>query len=142
MRTAVVHFGGITYRQVYRHCRKKTCTKCPHGPYWYGYQWRDGKTQSFYCRGGLPFFVASESTVREELRLQGFRLQGSMVVEVTDGSGAVDGNARQESRQSGVKGNRGDIVICPAFGLPKLTKRKPACQKKRKNPGKKADGRS
>jgi len=29
-------------------CGKATCTKCPHGPYWYAYWWEDGKRRSRY----------------------------------------------------------------------------------------------
>lgn len=30
-----------TYRYEYVKCGKKTCRRCPHGPYWYAY-WREG----------------------------------------------------------------------------------------------------
>lgn len=29
-------------------CGKATCTRCPHGPYWYAYWWEDGKRRSKY----------------------------------------------------------------------------------------------
>ena len=29
-------------------CGKPTCTRCPHGPYWYAYWWEDGKRKSQY----------------------------------------------------------------------------------------------
>lgn len=28
---------GVTYQQEMVKCGKKSCTKCPHGPYWYAY---------------------------------------------------------------------------------------------------------
>lgn len=33
--------GRVSYRQQRVRCGKRTCTTCPHGPYWYGY-WREG----------------------------------------------------------------------------------------------------
>jgi hypothetical protein len=29
-------------------CGKPSCSKCPHGPYWYAYWWEDGKRHSRY----------------------------------------------------------------------------------------------
>ena len=29
-------------------CGKPTCTRCPHGPYWYAYWWVGGKRKSQY----------------------------------------------------------------------------------------------
>jgi hypothetical protein len=29
-------------------CGKTSCTRCPHGPYWYAYWWEDGKRRSRY----------------------------------------------------------------------------------------------
>lgn len=29
-------------------CGKETCTRCPHGPYWYAYWWQDGERRSRY----------------------------------------------------------------------------------------------
>jgi hypothetical protein len=43
-------------------CGKDSCTKCPHGPYWYAYWWEDGKRKSRYV-GKLedePFNPARE----------------------------------------------------------------------------------
>ena len=31
----VVVFDGVEYHLVAVSCGKPTCTKCPHGPYWY-----------------------------------------------------------------------------------------------------------
>jgi hypothetical protein len=42
--------GGpsVSYRQQHVRCGKPTCTRCPHGPYWYAY-WREGdKVRSRY----------------------------------------------------------------------------------------------
>ena len=38
----------VTYRQESVRCGKSGCTKCPHGPYWYGYWREDGKLRSRY----------------------------------------------------------------------------------------------
>ncbi len=38
----------VTLRQQWVRCGKATCTRCPHGPYWYAY-WREGgKRRSRY----------------------------------------------------------------------------------------------
>lgn len=29
-------------------CGKASCTRCPHGPYWYAYWWENGKRRSRY----------------------------------------------------------------------------------------------
>ena len=29
-------------------CGKDSCTRCPHGPYWYAYWWEGGKRRSRY----------------------------------------------------------------------------------------------
>ena len=29
-------------------CGKASCTRCPHGPYWYAYWWEEGKRRSRY----------------------------------------------------------------------------------------------
>lgn len=29
-------------------CGKTSCTRCPHGPYWYAYWWESGKRRSRY----------------------------------------------------------------------------------------------
>jgi hypothetical protein len=34
-------------RQMVR-CGKESCTRCPHGPYWYAYWWEGGKRRSRY----------------------------------------------------------------------------------------------
>ncbi|MFT5222712.1 MAG: hypothetical protein ACI867_001018 [Glaciecola sp.] len=38
----------VTYRQEHVKCGKRGCTRCPHGPYWYGYWKQDGKSRSQY----------------------------------------------------------------------------------------------
>ncbi len=35
-------------RQHHVRCGKATCTRCPHGPYWYAYWWEDGRRRSRY----------------------------------------------------------------------------------------------
>lgn len=47
-----VDLGGsapeVTLRQREVRCGKDSCTRCPHGPYWYAYWWEDGKRRSRY----------------------------------------------------------------------------------------------
>jgi len=38
----------VKLRQQSVKCGKATCTRCPHGPYWYAYWWEDGKRRSRY----------------------------------------------------------------------------------------------
>jgi hypothetical protein len=38
----------VTYRREEVRCGKATCTRCPHGPYWYAYWREDGKLRSRY----------------------------------------------------------------------------------------------
>ena len=43
----------VSYRQQDVRCGKPTCTRCPHGPYWYAY-WREGdKVRSRYIGKSL-----------------------------------------------------------------------------------------
>ncbi len=59
--------GKITYHQQVSYCGKARCNKCRagigHGPYWYAYQTRDGRTVRTYIGKKLPPEVAA---VREE----------------------------------------------------------------------------
>ena len=46
--------GRTTFRQEMVRCGKKSCTRCPHGPYWYAY-WREGgRVRSRYLGRTLP----------------------------------------------------------------------------------------
>ena len=49
-------------------CGKQTCTRCPHGPYWYAYWWEDGKRRSRYLGklDDLPEMVAEAARVAEK----------------------------------------------------------------------------
>lgn len=38
----------VKLRQRAVRCGKDSCTRCPHGPYWYAYWWEDGKRRSRY----------------------------------------------------------------------------------------------
>ena len=40
--------GKVTYRQEWVRCGRKTCSRCPHGPYWYAYWREDGRMRSRY----------------------------------------------------------------------------------------------
>ena len=44
----------VSFRQQHVRCGKPTCTRCPHGPYWYAY-WREGdKVRSRYIGKAAP----------------------------------------------------------------------------------------
>jgi len=51
---SVRHFNSIVYRREKVRCGKENCRRCPHGPYWYGYQRTNGKVVSFYVGKELP----------------------------------------------------------------------------------------
>ena len=38
----------VKLRQRAVRCGKASCTRCPHGPYWYAYWWENGKRRSRY----------------------------------------------------------------------------------------------
>lgn len=38
----------VSLRQQMVRCGKSSCTKCPHGPYWYAYWTEDGRRRSRY----------------------------------------------------------------------------------------------
>lgn len=38
-------------------CGRSYCTKCPHGPYWYGYWKEAGKLKSAYIGKKLPPYL-------------------------------------------------------------------------------------
>ena len=40
--------GKVSLRKQAVKCGKETCTRCPHGPYWYAYWWEDGRRRSRY----------------------------------------------------------------------------------------------
>jgi hypothetical protein len=40
--------GKVSMRRQHVKCGKPTCSRCPHGPYWYAYWWEDGKRRSRY----------------------------------------------------------------------------------------------
>lgn len=60
--------GGITYQLERVQCGKKTCKRCPHGPYWYSYQRQGGKVKSRYVGKGIPAFLCN-STPPQQLEL-------------------------------------------------------------------------
>jgi hypothetical protein len=47
--------GNVTYQLELVRCGKRTCRRCPHGPYWYAYFWNytTGRTRSIYV-GKVP----------------------------------------------------------------------------------------
>jgi hypothetical protein len=52
LETRGVDFGAaapkVHLRQQMVRCGKDSCTRCPHGPYWYAYWTEDGKRRSRY----------------------------------------------------------------------------------------------
>ena len=38
----------VSYRLEEVRCNKPTCTRCPHGPYWYAYWREEGRVRSRY----------------------------------------------------------------------------------------------
>jgi len=44
----------VTYRQERVRCGRSSCTKCPHGPYWYAYWREDGRLRSRYIGKHFP----------------------------------------------------------------------------------------
>jgi hypothetical protein len=44
----------LRYRQDMVRCGRSTCTRCPHGPYWYAYWKEDGRTRKRYIGRHLP----------------------------------------------------------------------------------------
>jgi hypothetical protein len=40
--------GKVSLRKQAVKCGKATCSRCPHGPYWYAYWWEDGRRRSRY----------------------------------------------------------------------------------------------
>ena len=40
--------GAISYRQQLVRCGRESCTRCPHGPYWYAYWRENGRSRSQY----------------------------------------------------------------------------------------------
>jgi hypothetical protein len=45
---------AVSFRQQEVRCGKETCTRCPHGPYWYAYWREDGRMRSRYIGKTLP----------------------------------------------------------------------------------------
>jgi len=55
--------GGFEYQLRNVFCGKKTCTRCPHGPYWYMIiHRRDGKKPTKYIGKELPEGVTESET--------------------------------------------------------------------------------
>lgn len=61
----------ITYRHEMVKCGKRGCTRCPHGPYWYGYWKQDGRTRKQYIGAHLPGQPLAAVEVRSSARAPG-----------------------------------------------------------------------
>lgn len=46
--------GRVTFRQEMVRCGKRSCRRCPHGPYWYAYWREEGRMRSRYVGKTLP----------------------------------------------------------------------------------------
>lgn len=44
----------VSYRQEQVRCGRASCSRCPHGPYWYGYWTEGGRTRKQYIGRTLP----------------------------------------------------------------------------------------
>jgi len=44
----------VTFRLEEVRCGKASCTRCPHGPYWYAYWREDGKVRKRYLGTAKP----------------------------------------------------------------------------------------
>jgi hypothetical protein len=56
--------GKVTFRQESVRCGRESCTRCPHGPYWYAY-WREGgKLRSRYIGKQLPSVAPTQKVGR------------------------------------------------------------------------------
>jgi hypothetical protein len=56
--------GGYTYELIHRTCGKKTCGKCPHGPYWYmKIRLRTGRVVTKYIGKVLPDGIDEQGSV-------------------------------------------------------------------------------
>ena len=60
----VVVVDGVTYHLVAVNCGKPTCTKCPHGPYWYRIVPTKFGTVRKYVGKTLPLSVAGAVAVQ------------------------------------------------------------------------------
>ncbi len=59
----------VKLRQRAVRCGKPTCTRCPHGPYWYAYWWEHGKRRSRYLGklDDLPELAGAEPAPKASL---------------------------------------------------------------------------
>lgn len=60
----VVVVDGVTYHLVAVSCGKATCTKCPHGPYWYRIVPTQFGAVRKYVGKNLPLSVAGAVAVQ------------------------------------------------------------------------------
>jgi hypothetical protein len=61
--------GAVVFRQMWVRCGKRTCTKCPHGPYWYAAVVKRGKWREIYIGKRLvPKPGAFAGGLNEKLR--------------------------------------------------------------------------
>jgi Family of unknown function (DUF6788) len=60
---------GLTYQRKYIKCGKASCRKQPdrHGPYWYAFWFKDGKTHCRYIGKNLPVDLDQGSKIVPEI---------------------------------------------------------------------------
>lgn len=78
----------LTYRQEQVRCGKRTCTTCPHGPYWYAYWKEGGRTRKRYIGRYLP--GAPESAPRPAARADAASAAAGLSAAGTSGADDVD----------------------------------------------------
>lgn len=71
-----VRYRNMALRQVKLSCGKPTCTKCPHGPYWYLVIWRGTRPRQWYVGRHLL-----------GMRLRRFPDRETLVLKVIEGAG-------------------------------------------------------
>jgi hypothetical protein len=143
-RRAVLEFFGVsarrrrddqrdewTYAQRYIKCGKSKCRRCAdgagHGPYWYAFRHRGGRTQSKYVgRAWRPIDPDS----REEVSARGRRRQTRRLARAKCPRCAQWWWIEADERQRG--------LTCPSCGI---TFRAPANEKKRRPEPVVSDGR-
>jgi hypothetical protein len=74
--------NGVTYQQKMKRCRKATCGRCPHGPYWYAFWWDKGRTKCAYVGKSLPDEVLALPGVSE--MVQQFRDGSATILDKVD----------------------------------------------------------
>ena len=87
----------VRYRQKPVKCGKSTCTRCPHGPYWYAHWVEDGRRRSRYIGAELPPDVRRKL---EEIDRRRTGVAAEDAEEAEDVAVAADGTGASGGRPS------------------------------------------